>query len=518
MDDMQMEMVNIREQRMLREEYRQQIHEHLNDLQKWDLKEDQTIEQRRAAHTEMLIGRELNENEELRSRWMESKQSIHARKTAEGTPEQIQKPAKKTFKQKREDARLDEVAKKKTPLADHVSLHMVESLRSYQDSRDNSLALLPEDRLEQAEAQGLDLRPLHVFLHGYKRNAEGEPLNESEKVNRDQDLRFIDDYISFDPVRRKTHLDQMVDQVLKVNISDDMFTYEYLETHAGEMQEKINRMVCFQNVKDDPVNAGYFADLPDSTKQLLQHRVLDRYALYGTLLARICSLKAVHPDMGEIVPEIAGIEDEAALKEALKMTREFTKKEITKSRVEEHQMIEAEYARLSEAEKVRLTHVDEEERRGIEEKHQMTDQGADQSGLGLTSHGAVYGMKILANYRKLIEDHREEYGRYGQCMDALYQELYRSVDSYSDLKRREMIAKGVIAQLEVDIPYDCETKEVFSRRASIDADEAEASINVVQMQINAITEALTALAEDHPSMSEPARRMLESLGFQDNIR
>lgn len=75
-----------------------------------------------------------------------------------------------------------------------------------------------------------------------------------------------------------------------------------------------------------------------------------------------------------------------------------------------------------------------------------------------------------------------------------------------------MIAQGVIDQLNDTIPYDGEAKNVFIRRASIDADEAAASTEVVQMQINAITDALTSLLEDVP-MSDPGARMLHRLGY-----
>ena len=512
MDDMQMEMVNLQERQMTREERKQQIHERLSNLQNWDLGENQTLAERRAEHNEMLIGKELKENKQMRKRWMQIKQSIHAKKTAEGTPAQIQKPAKKTFKQKREDERLDEVARQRAPLADHVSIHMVESLRSYQDLRDNSFDLITADQLAQAKNQNLDLRPLHVFLYGYKRNAAGEPLDADERFYRDLDQRFINDYLSLDAQRRKPHLDRMVDQVLRVNISDDMLTEEYMETHAGEMQQQINRMVTFQNIMNDPVNAGYFQALPETTKQLLNHRVLDRYPSCGVMLARICSLKAVNPDMGRILPEIGGVEDEDALRQALDMERQASRETLARSRMQEREMIETEYARLCNEEKQRLIPGDRERMRAIEEEHLTTAQGADMSGLGLTSLGAGYSVEMLANYRKMIEDHPEEYSLHGQRIEALYQELYRSLDSYGDLKQRAMIAQGVIDELNITIPYNGEAKDAFVRRASLDADEVAASTNVVQMQINAITDALTSLLEDVP-MSDPGARMLHRLGY-----
>ena len=512
MDDMQMEQVNIQERQMTREERKQQIHERLSNLQNWDLGENQTLAERRAEHNEMLIGKELKENKQMRTQWMQIKQSLHARKTAEGQPAQIQKPAKKTFKQKREDARLDEIAKQRTPVADHVSMHMVESLRSYQDLRDNSFNLLTEEQKAEAEVQQVDLRVLHIFVYGYRQNAAGEPLDEDERFYMNMDQRFIDDYLSRDAQRRKPHLDRMVDQVLQVNISDDMLTEEYMETHAGELQQKINRMVCMQNVMNDPVNQDYFEALPETTRELLNHRVLDRYAVYGAVMARISSIKAVNPDAGRIVPEIADPGDAEMLKQILTGEQEMMRETVAQSRMQERAMIEREYARMCNEEKQQLLNGDRERMRTIEEEHLMTGHGADMSGLGLTSLGAGYTVEMLANYRKMIEDHPEEYSLHGQRIEALYQELYRSLDSYGDLKQRTMIAQGVIDQLNDTIQYDGEAKNVFIRRASIDADEAAASTEVVQLQINAITDALTSLLEDVP-MSDPGARMLHRLGY-----
>lgn len=512
MDDMQMEQVNLQERQMTRKERQQQIHERLNNLQNWDPGENQTLAERRAEHNEMLIGKELKENKQMRTRWMQTKQSLHAQKTAEGQPAQIQKPAKKTFKQKREDERLDAAAKQRTPVADHVSMHMVESLRSYQDLRDHSFNLLTEEQKAEAEVQQVDLRILHIFVYGYRQNAAGEPLDEDERFYMNLDQRFLNDYLSRDAQRRKPHLDRMVDQVLQINISDDMLTEEYMETHAGELQQQINRMVCMQNVMNDPVNAEYFEALPETTRKLLNHRVLDRYAVYGAVMARISSIKAVNPDLGRIMPEIADPEDAQMLKRVLTGEQEMMRETVAQSRMQERAMIESEYARMCNEEKQQLLNADRERMRTIEEEHLMTDHGADMSGLGLTSLGAGYAVEMLANYRKMIEDHPEEYSLHGQRIEALYQELYRSLDSYGDLKQRAMIAQGVIDQLNDTIPYDGEAKNVFIRRASRDVDEAAASTEVVQMQINAITDALTSLLEDVP-MSDPGARMLHRLGY-----
>ena len=512
MDDMQMEQVRRQEQQMQQEERRQQMHEHLNRLQSWDLEQGQTLSQRRAAHNEMLIGKELEQNEQLRDKWMQTKLSLHAKKAAEGRPTQVQKPAKKTFKQKREDARLDKVAKQKASFADHVTMHMLDSLHSYQQLRDNSFAMITPEELQQAELNNVDLRVVHVYLNGYRMNAAGEPENEYEQRRRDDDRNMIDAFLSRDLQRKRPYLDRMVDQVLKVNISDDMMTEEYLEYHAGEMQEQINRMVCMQNTMNDSANKEYFDNLPPYVTALLQTRVLDRYAQYGAVMARISSIKSIDPDTGRLQTDQRDQNDVEMLKQTLVMEREAMKTGLLQSRIEEHQVIEREYRKLYEAERKNLQEGADGMRDQVEAEHTRTARGADMSGLNLTGFVAGYAMEDLANYKKLIEDHPQEYRRHAQLIDDLYQELYRSIDSYSDLKLRVMATQGVIDELNDKIRYQGEAKGVFMRKAMIDLDEATASSDVVQLQINAVTDALTSLLRGIP-MSEPGAAMVRRLGY-----
>ena len=512
MDDMQMEQVRRQEQQMQQEERRQQMHEHLNRLQNWDLEEGQTLSQRRAAHNEMLIGKELEQNEQLRVKWMQTKLSLHAKKTAEGRPAQIQKPAKKTFKQKREDARLDQVAKQKAPFADHVSLHMVESLRSYQQLRDNSFDMITPEELQQAEETHVDLRVVHVYLNGYKKNAAGEPENETEQRRRDDDRNMIDAFLSRDLQRKRPYLDRMVDQVLKVNIADDMLTEEYLEYHAGEIQEQINRMVCMQNLMNDSVNKEYFDKLPPYVTELLKTRVIDRYAQYGAVMARISSVKSLDPDTGKLQVDARDQNDVEMLKQTLVMEREAMKMSLAQSRIQEHQMIESEYRKLFEAERENLKTAADSMRDQIEKEHTKTAKGADMSGLNLTGFVAGYALEDLANYKKMIEDHPQEYRRHALLIDDLYQQLYRTIDSYSDLKMKVMAAQGVVDELNDRIRYGGEAKNVFMRKAMLELDEATASSEVVQLQMNAITDAMACLLKDIP-MSQPAAELIHRLGY-----
>lgn len=511
MDIMQVDQQK-QKQQMNMQEQQQQMREHLTKLQSWDLEEGQSVEERRRLQSELLIGKELQRNKELRKTWINKKHSFVARAVAEGSPVQIQKPAKKTYKQRREDARLDELAKEKSAVADHVSIHMAESLRERQQLRDHSFELITDEQKRVAETEHVDLRLIHSFLTGYQKNAQGEPADDIEQQKKIGDQRFIDDYLTREPGRRNMHLNRMVVQVLSTNISEDMMTEEYLEHHAGEMQEKINRMVAFQNVMNDPINQSFFDNLSSSTKMLLRHRVLDRYALYGAVMARICSIKAVNPELGKIMPEISKPHEVATLKKALQTEMDFMRESLRASRVNEQNGIAEEYERLAAAERTALIENSNAMKTQVDATHTMTEKGADMAGLGLTAYAAGYTMKDLADYRKLIEDHPKEYAANAPLVDKLYQELYRAVDSYGDLAREASVAQGVIDRLDRKFLYQTEEKNVYIRRASIKRDEYQNSMDIIGLQMNAMTDALKAILEG-AKLSKPAKAMISRLGY-----
>lgn len=112
----------------------------------------------------------------------------------------------------------------------------------------------------------------------------------------------------------------------------------------------------------------------------------------------------------------------------------------------------------------------------------------------------------------MIEDHPQEYRRHALLIDDLYQQLYRTIDSYSDLKMKVMAAQGVVDELNDRIRYGGEAKNVFMRKAMLELDEATASSEVVQLQMNAITDAMACLLKDIP-MSQPAAELIHRLGY-----
>lgn len=116
------------EQKMQEMQKQQTMRSHLTELQKWDLAEGQTIEERRSLQRNIYLEQEKEINDALRAKAGQTFPEITAERTADGTPIQAQQPAQLTFKQRMEQNRLDRYAQRRARLADHVSVHMMESL------------------------------------------------------------------------------------------------------------------------------------------------------------------------------------------------------------------------------------------------------------------------------------------------------------------------------------------------------------------------------------------------------
>ena len=273
----------------------QQLQSHLTDQKNMEMPENQTQEKQKEEHAPALISQQVEENEQLVQKATTRFSFASAKKSASGNPSQIQKPAKKTFKQKREDERLDLVAKEITPAADHVSLHMMQSLLANRQLQDNAMDLFKNEP-EVHMKESVDMRVMRNFLKGFATDKNGEPEGKKDRLHKQENIRFINDYCSGDVELRRPHLDRMMEEALSVNITEDMLTTKYLEYHAGEVQLQICKLVYFHNVYKDPINKPYFDELSQAKKDLIEYRILSRYAPLGLVMTHVCAQNAVDAD------------------------------------------------------------------------------------------------------------------------------------------------------------------------------------------------------------------------------
>ncbi len=489
----------------------QQMREHLTTLQSWDLAPEQTIEQRRAQQTDSAMQQVFRRNANVRKDWREQCRIFQELKTAEGRPIQIQAPAKKTYKQRREDKRLDAVAKEKNAVMDHISLRMMEGLEEEKKIHENSVEDLSSAQKETIAQNKIDLNVLKAFSFGYKKDEKGRP--EDAKL-KELDQNFLDDYISGDLNRRRSHLNRMVSQVLGLDFTEEMFKPEYMEYHAGELREKINRLVYFEKVSKDPINKPYFDELPQHTKDLIKYRVTDRCAQVGAFFTMVCARHGVDCNNVKHLDHSAEyIRNMYMSTEGLDAMQEEMREALTTTRQQEREMLQRSFDQMYREKEAELLEISDANKQETDLEHLRNDKGADMSNLGLTAYYHFNSMSDLADCRRLIEDSPEQYQRHAAIIDALYQQTYRSMDALGDLRLVKATTNAIYNDVQDPQLTEDAYVSVLIDKIDILQNEVEAKRPALKLHISEMMEAMKQLLTGR-KLSKSSKKVIEQLGFR----
>ena len=510
MDDMAVQAQRQQEQEEQRHAQEQaQVHAHLRQLQTWDDPQAEgTIEQRRHDHARFLIERQRQYTQILNAQLQQELPPAYVNDFAAGEPQQMQAPAQETYKQKRERRRQERIAKRHHKCADGDSYRMLEEVKTRSNERWNSIRTLPREVREQIGDQ-VDRRVLQIYVHGYKAKRDGSPVDaENERYQR-EDHQFVEDFASLDLERRKPHLDRIVEQVLAIRYTPDMLSMQYIIEHPGEMKQKADQYVYFQNVYSDPVNRPYFDALPELTRQLLEKQVLDRSALLGMTLGSAFGTKAVYLDLEEFyaretsVASIRQFEDYYnGLLQQVNMNYDVTENQI-------HTEVWHEAERMIEAQKAGL----------LQESDALkVNQDVIKEGLGetdLTAFVTPYSLDVVTDHRRMIEQHPEQYAQNRQMVDDLYQGLYRAVDALGDVKLRlASIENAILQQKEGHARLDT-TQRMLQRMLVQQQEETMSSQDAMIEQIGAYADALEHVL-NAKALSTSAQQLLRDMGYAGN--
>lgn len=444
MDDMAVQVQRQQEeQRHVQEQV--QVHEHLRQLQTWDDPQAEgTLEQRRHEHARFLIERQRQQTLMLNAQLQQELPPAYVNDFAAGEPQQMQAPAQETYKQRRERRRQERIAKKHHPCADGDSYRMLEDVKTRLQEQKNSVITLPRGAEEPIGDQ-VDNRVLQAFVHGYKAKRNGRPVDAQNERYQREDHEFINDYASMNLERRKPHLDRIVEQVLSINYKLDMLSKQYVTEHPGEMKQKADQYVYFQNIYEDPVNKPYFDALPELTRQLLQRKVIDRSKWLGSTLVNIFGSKAVHLgrekfyERRDTPAEWIHQYDERYDASIPLMNMDY---DLSENQI--YTALQQEAERMIEAEKPGLL----QESDAIKANQEIINAGMGET--DLTAFVTLYSLEDLTKYRTMIEEHPEQYAQNRQTVDELYQGLYRAIDARGDITLRLASIENAIQQQRED--------------------------------------------------------------------
>ncbi len=422
-----------KEQPVMREQ-QQTIREHLSQLQRWDVAEGQTLEERRKMHAQDLIQQNEEMNLLLREQVEEALPPVQAQQVADGVPVQVQVPAKQTWKEKRAEKNRLKEARKIQPLTDAVSVHMMQSLKTSSNCQNNSLDMRPK-------GTDVDVRVLRSFVKGYRKKWTGSPATEQDAQNKEADRKFIDDYCSKDLERRRPHLERIVNELLLEPFDESLLSFEYLEHHAGEIKQKISRGIYFENVYKDPINRPYFDSLPLIKKDLIEHRIFANYANLALLFTSKCNMKAVDSDKVMYNASLTRQYQTEFANTAEQMAVIFREGQES-ARAAEKEAVQREFRERLEASKEVLMQTSQSMKEAVE-----TLPG-DIGGLNLTGYATGYSFDELSKYRKMIETHPVQYDANKQIVDRLYRELYQGFDALGEITLHNMAAENVIDNIK----------------------------------------------------------------------
>ena len=249
-----------------------------------------------------------------------------AKDHADGTPDQPIAAKKQTYKERKEEKRkAEEKAAKEAEIVQRISreaggpvgietYHIRTSLLDLYGKQANSAAYYENDEARELIHQHhVDFRVLHSFLNGYKKKEDGEPATEEDARKMQEDRTFIDDYISGDLERRRPHLERITNELLSAQITADMFSKEYVSQHVADMKVLFDRMVYFENMRHDPINAPFFEQLEPLQKELIEYRIDNLYRECGSLLTTVCMGECVMLSSGEYMDEPQSARKNAAV-------------------------------------------------------------------------------------------------------------------------------------------------------------------------------------------------------------
>ncbi len=210
-----------------------------------------------------------------------------ATRTAEGTPVQEQEPAPSTWKKRREERKKAEAARKACPVGTAATYDMVEQLKEQKKTIENSL----NSYLGQADVQAGNMKCLRAYCQGYRTNRFGFPASQEDKRKKKENEQFLKDYSTGESWLRRPHLDRIVEEIIHIPFSLDMFTPHNLRHNLAKLKYWGECLTHIQDLKAE--NQEYFEELREGTRGNMIDAADAVGAAFVPLLMAHCKINGV---------------------------------------------------------------------------------------------------------------------------------------------------------------------------------------------------------------------------------
>lgn len=436
----------------------------MKPLEKWD-SQGELLEQEKQSFLESRLERVRHQNEEVMRAALQREEEMRAgQKKTKGTARRaakLQAPptqAEEGQKEKRQRLKKRKEAAKKSPVGDEYTYDMITSLKAAQLGKDN--VLNTPGVVEKAQEKKIDIRMLRVFINGYQ-GKNGVPADAKQEKLLNQDGNLLNSYFSANKQMREPFLNGVVNELLTVELKPDMFTAPYLAKHASEMKSTFDKMVYFDNLKQE--NPEYFKNIPQSYKEALDRR-RELWNAFGGALTSCFGKYGVNMNMAEYY----GMEDQPAIESGEMMSDvmlETFRQKLTEETQATDAMLNEKIEKAVQAARIEKDQQDAMRDSSYKDPAKAMKEGVfvdsytnsakdmnkdleDFKDITFTSHVTQNQYADVANMRKLIEDNPQRYQDNKELVDRVYQEFYRLLDVNggvsSELKVRQQ-ATDIIA-------------------------------------------------------------------------
>ena len=240
------------------------------------------------------IQREREENAVLSALVQQQLPAVHAVAAAPGAPIQEEAPAQMSWKERQRQKKQAKIARQNSPVGTVLTYQMSTKIRVLEAGKDNAL----RPYYDLAERQGVDKRVLKVFSLPYQVDKKGRPVSEKDAAAKQTSDAFMKDYCSNDVQRRRPHLERMVNELLSIQFTPDMFSEHNLQQHAVQLKDIADKMVYMDNVLHDPVNKPFFDQMDPVRRERLEAGFNKIYTPFVGAMTLQCNKNGVELNSG----------------------------------------------------------------------------------------------------------------------------------------------------------------------------------------------------------------------------
>ncbi|MEG1731342.1 MAG: hypothetical protein RR269_06815 [Oscillospiraceae bacterium] len=236
----------------------------MKTFQNWG--DESTAQQTKEAYTNEL----LEEQQILQMRSHASQVAVNGAAKVSRPP--VQAPAaKQSYKERREHAKKEKLAKKLCPIGTAEALDLASLLKISEVSRGKNMT---SDRIRRARAIHIDERNLGSFADPFNINSKGLPASPEDEAVKQRNDDFAEDYLSNDATRRMPFLVQTKNDFINesFNLKESDLSTENVLKNGFELKRRADLFVGIEAIQRE--NRAFFPKHENPDEQTFEEKVL----------------------------------------------------------------------------------------------------------------------------------------------------------------------------------------------------------------------------------------------------